>query len=168
MTALRRAFATAIVGIALVGCATTVDEPADGAATIPASTGADVTDVPEGAEPALSDGELIEAGDIDDTVPVVTTLISGATADLLPEMATEMSRLSGLIAESTGDDESFARIETIWNTIRPEIADTRPELLDGMGATVDMARTAVNSTRPADADKAFSILTDLVDNYFGE
>lgn len=162
-----RMIATAIIAIALAGCATTVDDPDDDAAT-PASTGADVTDVPEGAEPALADGELIEGGVIDDTVPVATTLTGGAAADLLPDMATEMSRLSGLIAESTTDDESLARIESIWDSIRTEIADTRPELVDGIGATVDMARTAVGSTRPADADKAFSILTDLVDKYFGE
>lgn len=164
----RRLMATAVIVTALAGCATTVDEPTGDAATAPASTDADVTDVPVGAEPALEDGELIEGGVIDDTVPVATTLVGGAAADLLPEMAAEMSRLSGLIGESTTDDESFARIESIWTTIRPEIAETRPELVDGIGATVDMARTAVDRTRPADADKAFSILTDLVDNYFGE
>ena len=164
----RRVIAATIIALALAGCATTVDDSDDDAASIPASTGADVTDVPQGADPALADGELIEGDVIDENVPVATTLIGGAAADLLPEMATEMSRLSGLIAESTTDDESFARIESNWNSIRSEIADTHPELVDGLRATVDMARTAVGSTRPADADKAFRILTDLVDNYFGE
>ena len=160
--------AALVTALALTGCATTVDESDENGAAVSASTGADVTDIPEGAQPALEDGQLIEGGVIDDTVPVATTLISGAAADLLPEMAAEMSRLSGLIAEGTTDDEVLVRIEDIWNTIRPQIADSRPELVDGIGATVDMARTAVGRTRPADADKAFSVLTDLVDNYFGE
>ena len=124
--------AALVTALALTGCATTVDESDENGAAVSASTGADVTDIPEGAQPALEDGQLIEGGVIDDTVPVATTLISGAAADLLPEMAAEMSRLSGLIAEGTTDDEVLVRIEDIWNTIRPQIADSRPELVDGI------------------------------------
>jgi len=168
MTSPRFATAIVVAALALTACATTIDEPDDAGATVSVSTGADITDIPEGAEPALEDDQLIEGGVIDDTVPVETTVVGGAAIDLLPEMATELSRLSGLVAEGTTDDESLARIESIWATIRPEIAESRPELVDGIGATVDMARLAVERTRPADADKAFSLLTDLVDNYFGE
>jgi hypothetical protein len=38
----------------------------------------------------------------------------------------------------------------------------------GIQTTVDMARTAVVRVRPADADKAFALLTQLVDRYTGD
>jgi hypothetical protein len=38
-------------------------------------------------------------------------------------------------------------------------------LVGGIDTTVDMARTAVVRIRPADGDKAFQLLTDLVDRY---
>ena len=53
-----------------------------------------------------------------------------------------------------GADESLARIQEIWIVARPDVETTAPELANGIGATVDMAATAVERTRPADADKA--------------
>jgi hypothetical protein len=129
----------------LSACGTTVEDrpPAD-AATAPISGGVVV----------------------DESVPT-TIPVEGSTAELLVEMSTEMSRLSGLIGES-GADESLARIQEIWVVARPQVEDTRPELANSIGATVDMAATAVETTRPADADKAFSLLTGLVDRYTGD
>ena len=150
----------------LAACGTTVNDP-DPQADTP--TTVDVTDVPEGAEPALESGELIEGGVIvDPEAPASTVALTGSATDLLPEMAIEMSRLGSLVADGDGDDEAFARIETIWARIRPEIESDRPELLNSIGTTVDMARTAVERTRPADADKAFSLLTNLVDQFTGD
>jgi len=48
------------------------------------------------------------------------------------------------------------------------VKEQRPGLVNGIGATVELAETAVTRTRPADADKAFSLLTDLVDAYTGD
>ncbi len=151
--------------ILLLGaCSTTVDD-----AETDTSATADVTDVPEGAEPALESGELIEGGVIVDAdAPTSTIALTGSAADLLPEMSIEMSRLGSQVAEGDGDDATLARIEQIWERIRPEIERDRPELLNGLGATIDMARTSVERTRPADADKAFSLLTDLVDQFTGD
>ncbi len=49
--------------------------------------------------------------------------------------------------------------------MQPEVEAARPDLLDRFETTVDMALSAVERNRPADADKAFSNLTDLIDNY---
>jgi len=148
----------------LGACATTVNEPdAETPSTV------DVTDVPEGAEPALESGELIDGGVIvDGDAPVTTIALTGSATDLLPEMSIEMSRLGSQVAEGGDDNATLARIEQIWERIRPEIERDRPELLNGLGATIVMARTAVERTRPADADKAFSLLTDLVDQFTGD
>lgn len=164
MTPPRRLVAATFAAVSLVGCATTID---DADVVTPSTRPAD-EDIPASARPALDDDEPIDGGDIDASVPVATTPIAGDVADLLPEMAAEMSRLSGVIAEGGDDDETLARIAKIWDTIRLDVATTRPELVEGIDATIDMAKLAVDRTRPADADKGFSILTDLVDNYFGE
>ncbi len=143
--------------------ATTDDTPAGRPTT------GDVTNVPVGAEPALDSGEPIEGGVIIDAdTPESTLALTGSASDLLPEMAIEMSRLSELVVQGKGDDEALATIVQIWDRVRPEIAADRPELINGIGATVEMARTAVDRTRPADADKAFNLLTDLVDKFTGE
>jgi hypothetical protein len=147
----------------LSACATTVNapEPAVGRPT--------TVDVPAGAEPALESSEPIEGGVIvDANTPETAIALTGSAGDLLPELAIEMSRLSELVVQGKGDDEAFETIVQIWDRIRPEIAADRPELVNGIGATVDMSRIAVERTRPADADKAFKLLSDLVDQFTGE
>lgn len=152
--------------LAVSACGTTVD---DTASIDPTATTVDVdANVPAGAEPAIEDGELIEGGVIVDSGPEPTLPIAGSPAELLPELAIEMSRLSALIVDGGDRDGSLARIEAIWAQIRDDIAASRPELVNGIGASVDMARTAVERTRPADADKAFSLLTELVDEFVGD
>ena len=117
--------------------------------------------------------ELDTAPSVDDPgaetpAPTTTLPVAGSAAELLPEMATEMSVLGGQIAEDGDERATLARIDQIWVVARPEVESTRPELVGGIDTTVEMARTAVVRIRPADADKAFSILTDLVDRYTGD
>lgn len=143
----RPTIAAALTSLFVLGaCATTVeDQPAEGA------------DVP------------IEAGTIVDAdAPDVTIPIAGSAAELLPDLAAEMSTLGSHIAEGADDEVVFGRIEQIWVVIRAEVEATRPELVGGIETTIDMSRTAVERRRPADADKAFRLLTDLVDNYTGD
>ena len=120
-----------------------------------------VVELDEGATAVVSD----EAAP---TTPATTLPIAGSAAELLPEMADEMSRLSGQIAEEGDERATLARIDAIWTTARAEVEAMRPELVGGIDTTVEMATTAVTRIRPADADKAFSILTDLVDRYTGD
>ncbi len=138
--------AAAVGALLLVGCGTTtIDESVDPTDPTETLTESDLT----------SDGED----------PTTTLAIEGSAADLLSEIGTDMSRLSAEIADDGDEDATIARIEGGWAAIQDEVEATKPELVNGIQATIDMARTAVDSNRPADADKAFSLLTDLVDSY---
>jgi hypothetical protein len=113
----------------------------------------------------------VEAGPTDvsaPTTPSTTLPIPGSAAEILPELAVEMSRLSSQIAEEGDERATLLRIEALWAAAQAEVEAQRPELTGGIQTTVDMARTAVVRIRPADADKAFKILTDLVDRYTGD
>jgi hypothetical protein len=81
-------------------------------------------------------------------------------------MAVAMSELSAQVAED-GDAElvTLATIVAIWAAVEQEVDTARPELVSGMQTTVDMATSAVERKRPADADKAHKLLTDLIDNF---
>lgn len=118
-----------------------------------------------GAAPA----DTIESGVIvDPSTPTTTEIVRGSASDLLAEINTEMSRLSAEIGGDGDEDATIARIELMWASIRDEITTTHPELVNGIGAAIEMARVGVDANRPADADKAFSLLTDLTDRYFGD
>ena len=147
MTPARRGLLAAAVVSALVisACADTVVE-------VDSDTPSDGTDANGSVE----------------TVTTTTLPIVGTTAELLAELATEMSRLSAQIAAEGDEQATLRRIEAIWLAARPDVESTRREISGGIQTTVDMARNAVVRIRPADADKAFKILTDLVDRYTGD
>lgn len=105
---------------------------------------------------------------VDSDAPATTVAMEGTAGELLPEIGVDMSRLSSEIAAEGNEDATIARIEAAWEAIRDQIESEAPELLNGIQATIDMARTAVDANRPADADKAFSLLTDLIDKFTGD
>lgn len=113
------------------------------------------------------DGDVNVDGSFE-TVPTTTLPIVGSTSELLAEMSAEMSQLSAQIGDAGDEKATLKRIDAIWVIARPDVESTRPELVGGIDTTVDMARTAVVRIRPADGDKAFQLLTDLVDRYTGD
>jgi len=130
------------------------------ATTILAACADTVVEDPTDADSAVVDGS---------GSPTTTAVaIEGTTAELLAEMSVEMSQLSAQIADEGDEQTALERIDAIWVVARPDVEATRPELVNGIDTSVDMARTAVVRIRPADADKAFAILTDLVDRYTGD
>ena len=112
--------------------------------------------------------ERTDANGSVETIATTTLPIVGTTAELLTEMATDMSQLSAQIADEGDERATLRRIEAIWLVARPDVDSTRRDISGGIQTTVDMARNAVVRIRPADADKAFKILTDLVDRYTGD
>jgi hypothetical protein len=105
------------------------------------------------------------------SVAVTTTTTfapSGSALELLPELSTELSRLSALVVDNEGDEEALARIEALWTAARDEVAGQRADLIPGFEAALALARNGVVRRRPADADKAFNNLTSLVDAYVGD
>lgn len=158
--------AAAVCAVLSVGCgATTIDETSDPPDSL---SEAELTGS-EDREIAADDATPLEEGEIvDSDAPVTTVPIDGSATDLLPEIGVDMSRLSAMIGEDGDEDATIARIEGSWAAIRAEVESSNPELVNSIQATVDMARTAVDRNRPADADKAFSLLTDLIDDFTGD
>lgn len=155
-----------ITVIAIAGCATTtVDEATDPTDSLSEAelTGGEGREIAEEDTSPLEEGEIV-----DPDAPATTIPIEGSAADLLPEIGIDMSRLSSEIGDDGDEDATIARIEGSWAAIKSEVETTHPQLVNSIQATVDMARTAVDTNRPADADKAFSLLNDLVDAYTGD
>jgi hypothetical protein len=167
-TTLLRAALALVATVSLTACGTTIDEPVASDDPTDSLTEAELTGG-EGRELAEDDTSPLETGVIvDSNVPVTTLPIEGSAADLLPEISIDMSRLSSQIADDGDEDATIARIEASWAAIRDEVEASRPELVNGIQATIDMARTAVDANRPADANKAFGLLTDLIDAFVGD
>jgi hypothetical protein len=103
------------------------------------------------------------------TVDVTTTVFAptGTTAELLDDLLAESGRLSDLIVAGEGEEDAFARIETVWALVGPEIAADRPDLTGGFESAIGLLRTGVERRRPADADKAYNNLRTLVAAYEG-
>lgn len=129
-------------------CATTVEDDDDTAVTV----AADDPDADGDRDPDT--GSVAEP--LDDAAP------SRDAAELLPAIADDARRLSSLIGGEGDPDAALERIEAAWDAVRDEIETTRPELFSGLDAVVEMLRTAVVSNRPADADKAYALLIDLI------
>lgn len=157
-----------VVAVGLsAGCGTTVDVAGsdDPAAELSDAqlTGGEDREIAEDDTSPLDTGVIV-----DSDAPATTLPIEGSAADLLPEIGIEMSRLSAEIAGDGDEDATVARIEGLWAAITAEVESTRPELVDGIQVTIDMARTAVDTNRPADGDKAFGLLNDFVDDFTGD
>ena len=102
-------------------------------------------------------------------MPTTTVVFTGSPAELLPEMAVDMSRLSAQVAEDgDAEDVTLARIVAMWAAAESQVRDTDPQLVASIQTTVEMATSAVRRKRPADADKAYTLLTNLVDSYTGD
>ena len=154
--------------VALAGCATTTIDDTSGNDPTDQLSEAELTGG-EGRELAEDDTSPLDTGVIvDPDAPPTTIPIEGSAADLLPEIGIDMSRLSAEVAGDGDEDATIARIEGSWAAIKTDVEATHPELVNSIQATVDMARTSVDANRPADADKAFSLLNDLIDKFTGD
>jgi len=102
------------------------------------------------------------------TASTTTLPIVGSTTELLAEMSAAMSKLSAQIGDIGDEKSTLLRLDSVWNTARAEVESTRPDLVGAFDTTIDMATIAVERRRPADADKALQIFTNLVDRYTGE
>ncbi len=176
-SAIRRAevvlVAALLVALASAGCATTtVDDPATAVAP---ST--EATSAPASAAGPVDDPDRVLAAD--DTTPLEpgvvvaddvepTVVAPGTPLDELPRIGVEMSRLSSQIGGDGDEDDTLQVIVDTWTGIEDQVRAERPDLVERIASTIEMARVAVDRNRPADADKAFSLLTRLVDAYTGD
>jgi hypothetical protein len=92
---------------------------------------------------------------------------TGTTAELLDQLLTEAGALGDRIVDNHGQQEAFARIETLWALVAPDVQAERPDLVPGFQSAIDLLRTGVERRRPADADKATNNLRTLIAAYNG-
>jgi hypothetical protein len=110
-------------------------------------------------------GDATTVASVQDTS--TATAITGTAAELLPQLADEAHRLSGVMIDEGDDDAVAERIDALWQAVRQEVAATRPEMLGDFDANVRRCASAVRFHRAADADKAAANLRALVDAYLG-
>lgn len=110
-------------------------------------------------------------GPLDTTTPDATTTTSPAPLPgdinaLLDELVVLASGLGDLVAEGEREEarRRLDRAEQVWERIQPLIIESGVDLLDETGAVVDLVRTAVRRTRPADGDKAMRFAIELRDS----
>lgn len=102
-----------------------------------------------------------------------STVPTGTTEELLTSLAESMSGLSGLIGPDSsgrtppGKNEAIARIEALWEAARTDVTARDPEAADAIERMVVLARTAVDRSRPADADKAWRFAGQVIDKFLG-
>jgi hypothetical protein len=101
------------------------------------------------------------------TAGATTTVFapSGTTAELLDQLLTEAGALGDRIADNEGQQEAFARIETLWSLVAPDVEAQQPDLLPGFQSAIELLQTGVQRRRPADADKATNNLRTLIAAY---
>jgi hypothetical protein len=90
---------------------------------------------------------------------------TGTTSELLDRLLTEAGALGDRIADNEGQQEAFARIETLWALVAPDVEAQQPDLIPGFQSAIDLLQTGVQRRRPADADKATNNLRTLIAAY---
>lgn len=106
-------------------------------------------------------------------VATTTTLPEGTATELLPRLVTGLSDLSLLIGPvpegfDRGDADKrtrLAEIEALWAAVEREVVADDPDAADAIVRQLDLARLAVERSRPADADKAAKFVADVVADY---
>jgi hypothetical protein len=121
----------------------------------------DLADNPSG--PPSESSSVVPSTTVDPLqVPIPTD------ADLLTlfdEMLASWKGLDQRVIDSNRATDALARIEIIWAQAEPELRLQRPAALFGFQQALDLARSAVERRRPADASKGLLILTNLIRNW---
>lgn len=106
-------------------------------------------------------------------VAATTTIPTGPADELLPRLRQTMLTLSSYIgpnssgSTTSGKNEVLAEIEALWSAVETEVTSISPESAESIGRMVDLARTAVERNRPADADKAAKFAGAVIDQLLG-
>ncbi|MBU6317507.1 MAG: hypothetical protein KGR47_13420 [Acidobacteria bacterium] len=113
--------------------------------------------------PTTYDSELVATT----TIAVTTTVPTGTAAELLPRMVAEGQSIGTLMVAEGDAKGALERLTALWQTVRAEVAASRPDLIDGFDQQIDRFQRAVQYKRAADADKSARNLVVLVDAYLG-
>ena len=100
--------------------------------------------------------------------PTTTVLPVGTAAELLPRLRTEAASLSGVMIDEGDEDGVYERILALWDAVKTEVGQARPDLLPGFEQNIALVGKAVQFSRAADADKASKNIDALVSSFLGE
>ncbi|MEY2554063.1 MAG: hypothetical protein QOC57_1923 [Ilumatobacteraceae bacterium] len=94
--------------------------------------------------------------------PTTTVLPKGTAAQLLPELVSDASKLSTLIADGGDKLAAVERMEALWAAVHDEVTAKDHDLSTEIGAEIAKGRAAAKLNRPGAADKVYRNLTVLV------
>jgi hypothetical protein len=97
--------------------------------------------------------------------PTTTVLPTGTATELLPQLVTEASGLSALIADQGDKIAAVERIEALWAAVQDEVTVTDRDIAIEIQAEITKGRAAATLNRPGAADKVYRNLTALVQAY---
>jgi hypothetical protein len=96
-------------------------------------------------------------------VPGTTEFVAeGTTAELFDQLVAEAGELSEAIVANHRQRVIVGRIDTLWEAARPAVAQHAPDSLAEFDRTIALMHTGVDRRRPADADKAYTNLVNLL------
>ncbi len=81
---------------------------------------------------------------------------------MLDQLLAEAGTLSEAIVQNEGQHEIIGRIDVIWTAARPGVEQASPDSVTEFDQSIELMHTGVDRRRPADADKAYNNLTQLV------
>jgi sigma54-dependent transcription regulator len=94
------------------------------------------------------------------TLPPIRS--DASLVELVADLADSMRHLDEQVIEGDIDEATLARIEAIWVVAAPLARQHSLDMEFGLEQSVDLARTAVERRRPADASKGYKIVTALL------
>jgi hypothetical protein len=98
-------------------------------------------------------------------VAPTTTIPSGTPDELFAQMQQTIALLSKALSESNKGVARLrlAEIESIWSTLKPQVAERGDQFVQDIQRIVDLAISSIERNRPADADKSLRFLTLVIE-----
>jgi len=97
-----------------------------------------------------------------------TTLPTGPASILLPRLKIEAGRLSNVIGNDGDRGRQLKIITDLFHAVRPEIAKVDGVAALNFDGVIALCNTATQYKRPADADKCYRNLAELIDAYLAK
>ena len=104
----------------------------------------------------------VEVAPSGEAAPTTEFVAVGTTTELLDQLLAETSGLSEAITANEGQHDVIGRIDVIWAAARPGVESVAPDQLLEFDRAIVMLHTGVDRRRPADADKAYNNLRNLI------
>ena len=108
---------------------------------------------------------IIDTAPTTTAVAPTTTIPSGTPDELFAQMQQTIVLLSKALSESNKGVARLrlAEIESIWSTLKPQVAERGDQFVQDMQRIVDLAISSIERNRPADADKSLRFLTLVIE-----